>query len=109
MQISFQQLREIMKESGIPVYRDDAPTNAQYPYIVYEFVNETHKRTSNKVVKSMPLYQISVITDGIETDIEQLKEVFNKYNVPYEMFEAIPYDENDDTVIQFITYVRCVQ
>lgn len=109
MQISFQQLRNIMKESGIPVYRDSAPTSAKYPYIVYEFVNETHKRSSNQVIKSLPLYQIAVITDGTEQDIEPLKAVFNKYKVPYEMFEAIPYDENDDTITQFITYVRCAQ
>lgn len=98
-----------MRESGLPVYRDGAPTNAKYPYIVYEFVNEMHKRSSNKVVKSLPLYQIAVITDGTEADYEPLKEVFNKYSVPYEMFEGYPYDENDDTVMQFITYVRCVQ
>lgn len=109
MQINFQQLRQIMKESGMPVYRDGAPVNAKYPYIVYEFVNETHKRSSNKVIKSMPLYQIAVITNGTESDYEPLKEVFNEYNVPYEMFEAIPFDENDDTVTQFITYVRCAQ
>src|SRR5690625_4242491 len=109
MQINFQQLRTLMRETGMSVYRDNAPTTAKYPYIVYEFVNEMHKRTSNKVIKSMPLYQIAVITDGIETDIEPLKVVFNINNVPYEMFEAYPYDENDDTITQFITYVRCVQ
>lgn len=64
MQINFQQLRTIMKKSGIPVYRDNAPTTAKYPYIVYEFVNEQHKRASNKVLKSMPLYQVAVITKG---------------------------------------------
>lgn len=109
MQINFQQLRAIMKESGIPVYRDSAPTTAKYPYIVYEYVNETHKRTSNRVLKSMPLYQIAVTTDGIETAYEPLKEAFNRHSVPYEMFFGIPLDENDDTITQFITYVRCVQ
>ena len=109
MQINFQQLRNIMKESGLPVYRDNAPTTAKYPYIVYEFVNEMHKRTSNIVISNMPLYQIAVITDGIETDIEPLKAVFNEHGVPFEMFFGIPFDENDSTVTQFITYVRCVQ
>ncbi|MEK4671857.1 MULTISPECIES: hypothetical protein [Bacillus] len=50
MQISFEQLRGIMKESGMPVYRDEAPTTANYPYIVYEFVNEQQKRASNKII-----------------------------------------------------------
>ncbi|MGQ7172348.1 hypothetical protein ACUOCP_43105, partial [Escherichia sp. R-CC3] len=53
---------------SIPVYRDEAPTIANYPYIVYEFVNEQHKRASNKVLKDMPLYQIAVITNGTEKD-----------------------------------------
>lgn len=109
MQINFQQLREILKQPGLPVYRDSAPVTAEYPYIVYEFVNEIHKRTSNKVIKSLPLYQIAVITDGAEADYESLKEAFNKNHVPYEMFFGIPLDENDDTITQFITYVRCVQ
>ena len=78
MQISFQELRDIMKKSGIPVYRDNAPTTANYPYIVYEFVNEQHKRASSKVMKSMPLYQIALITDGTEKDYEPLKVVLTK-------------------------------
>lgn len=105
--ITFQELRSILKESGIPVYRDEAPTSAQYPYIIYEFVNEQHKRSSNKVILDMPLYQIAVVTDGIETDIQSLKDVFNQYGVSYEQFEAVAYDENDSTITQFITYVRC--
>lgn len=107
MPINFQQLRSIMKESGLPVYRDSEPNNAVYPYIVYEFVNETHKRASNKVLTDMSLYQIAVITNGTEKDIKPLKDVFNRYGVSYEQFEAFPYDENDSTIIQFITYVRC--
>lgn len=98
-----------MKESGIPVYRDGAPTTAKYPYIVYEYVNEKQKRTSNKVIKSMPLYQIAVITNGTESDYETLKRVFHEHEVSYDMFFGMPYDENDDTVTQFITYVRCAQ
>ena len=78
MQISFPELRDIMKKSGIPVSRDSAPTTASYPYIVYEFVNEQQKRASNKVIKDMPLYQIAVITNGTEKDYEPLKVVLTK-------------------------------
>lgn len=108
MQINFQQLRVILKESGIPVYRDSAPTTAVYPYIEYEFINETHRRSSGKVLKSMPLYQIAVVTNGTEADYEPLKEVFNNHGVEYSQFIGIPYDENDSTITQFITNVRCV-
>jgi hypothetical protein len=108
MPISFQQLRTIMKESGLPVYRDSAPTTAQYPYIEYEFVNEQHRRSSNKVIADMPLYQIAVVTNGTEADIKPLKDVFNQYGVSYQQFDGFPYDENDSTITQFITYVRCI-
>ncbi|TMU85490.1 hypothetical protein FGG79_09710 [Bacillus sp. BHET2] len=108
MQINFQQLRTIMKESRIPVFRDSAPTSVTYPYIEYEFVNEQHKRVSSKVLKSMPLYQIAVVTKGTESDYEPLKDVFNAHGVSYSQFEGFPYDENDATITQFITRVRCV-
>jgi hypothetical protein len=108
MQINFQQLRTILKESGLSVYRDSEPTNAIHPYIVYEFVNEQHKRSSSKVLKSMPMYQIAVVTKGTETDYEPLKDVFNNHGVEYSQFVGFPYDENDATITQFITNVRCV-
>ncbi|MEB4892269.1 hypothetical protein P9Y62_26665 [Bacillus thuringiensis] len=109
MQINFEQLRTLMKQSDLPVYRDEAPTTAKYPYIVYEFVNEQQKRASNKVLKDMPLYQIAVITNGTEKDYEPLKAVFNEVGVSYSQFDGMGYDENDDTITQFITYVRCIQ
>ncbi|MED2276702.1 hypothetical protein P4V92_30495, partial [Bacillus thuringiensis] len=105
MQINFEQLRTLMKQSDLPVYRDEAPTTAKYPYIVYEFVNEQQKRASNKVLKDMPLYQIAVITNGTEKDYEPLKAVFNEVGVSYSQFDGMGYDENDDTITQFITYV----
>lgn len=108
MQISFEQLRTIMKESGLPVYRDSEPSDAVYPYIIYEFVSERQQRASSKVIKSMPLYQVAVITDGTEMDFEPLKEAFNSHGVEYSTIEGVPYDENDDTITQFTTYVRCV-
>lgn len=110
MPINFQQLRTILKslEPGIKIYRDDAPSTAIYPYIIYEFVNEQHKRASNKVLYDMPLYQIAFITKGVESDLKPLKDVLNNNGVSYEPFTASGYDENDSTITQFITYVRCL-
>ncbi len=109
MQINFQELRTIMKSSQMKVYRDGAPVDATYPYIVYQFVNEQYKRASNEVMKDMPLYQISVVTDGTEAHIEPLKNVLKANKVLFEPFIFGPYAaENDETVTQYITYVRCV-
>ncbi|EEM38035.1 hypothetical protein bthur0004_61190 [Bacillus thuringiensis serovar sotto str. T04001] len=57
----------------------------------------------------MPLYQIAVITNGTEKDYEPLKAVFNEVGVSYSQFDGMGYDENDDTITQFITYVRRIQ
>ncbi|WAA10839.1 hypothetical protein [Fervidibacillus albus] len=107
MRINFEQLRQILKLSGLPVYRDSAPINATFPYIQYEFVNEQHRRASDGVLYDLPLYQIAVVTNRTEKDLESLKNVLNENKVYYEPFEAVPYDENDATITQFITYVRC--
>lgn len=109
MIINFQQLRAILKGTGIKVYRDSAPSNAKYPYIIYEFVSEPQRRASSKVFASLPLYQIAYITTGVEDELETLKKALNENRVSYDAFNAAPYDENDDTVTQFTTYVRCIQ
>lgn len=106
--VTFEQLRTILKSTGINVYRDKAPSDAELPYIIYQFVNEQHKRASNKILADMPLYQIAYITSGIESELEVLKEKFNENKVAYERFEAMPYDEDDETITQFVTYVRCI-
>jgi hypothetical protein len=54
------------------------------------------------------MYQIAVVTKGTESDYEPLKDVFNAHGVSYSQFEGFPYDENDSTITQFITMVRCV-
>lgn len=108
MPINLQQLRIILKSTGINVYRDEAPSSAEYPYIIYEFVNEQYKRASRKVFADMPLYQIAYITEGVESDLRPLKDVLNRHAVQYDSFTSAPYDENDKKITQFITYVRCV-
>lgn len=109
MQINFERLRSIMKSSGLPIYRDEAPTTAIYPYVVYEFVNEQYKRASNKVMRDMPLYQIALVTNGTEIELKPLKEVLKNNDVLFESFISGPADaENDLLITQYITFVRCV-
>ena len=109
MIISFEQLRAILKSTGVNVYRDKASSNAEYPYIVYEFVSEPQRRASSKVFASMPLYQIAYITNGVESELASLKQALNDNKVNYDTFSATPYDENDDTITQYVTYVRCIE
>lgn len=110
MPISFMELRALLKtlEPGLKTYRDAAPSNAKYPYIVYEFVNESNRRASNKVLVDMPLYQIAYVTTGFESELSVLKKLFQQNMVPYEGFTSMASKENDKTVTQFVTYVRCI-
>jgi len=109
MQINFQELRILLKSSGLSVYRDEAPVSANYPYIVYEFVNETKKNASNSVLYHKPLYFIAVVSNGTESDYLPLQKALEKEKVSYEDFTAGPFEEeNDSKITQYITYVRCV-
>lgn len=108
MIINFQQLRAILKGTGIKVYRDNAPSNQTYPYILYEFVNEQYARASNRVVASMPLYQISIVSDDVESVIQSVRSALDKNGVIYSEFTTLPFDMNDLKVTQYVSYVRCV-
>lgn len=110
MQIDFETLRRLLKSTNIPVYRDEAPTTEEYPYIIYQFVNEQYKRASNKVMNELPLYQIAFITEGTESELRPLKAVLKNNDVLFETFVKGPYSlENDDRVTQYVTFVRCVE
>ena len=41
--------------------------------------------------------------------LRAIKGCFNEAGVSYSQFDGMGYDENDDTITQFITYVRCIQ
>lgn len=109
MWISLNELIDIIKSLGLPVYRNKAPKNTGYPYYVYSFVSNKEKKSSNQLFKSLPLYQISLFTNGIETDLNPIETIFNEYRIPFTSFQGIQGDENDDTITNFYTYVRVVK
>lgn len=109
MWISLNELIDIIKSLGLPVYRNKAPKNTDYPYYVYSFVDQKEKRASGRIFKSLPFYQISLFTEGTERDIEPLINKLNEYRIPFKDFRPIQGDENDETITNFYTYVRCVE
>ncbi|UTG99324.1 hypothetical protein [Macrococcoides canis] len=109
MQITQKQLIDLIETAGFPVYRDLAPTDAVYPYVRYQFVDETMKRSSNGVAKYFPQYQISLFTKGIETDMYKITDILNKNKIPHSQIDGIPGSENDDLVTHFFIYVRCIR
>lgn len=109
MWISLNELVDIIKSLGLPVYRNKAPKNTDYPYYVFSFVGQTDKRASGRLYKSLPLYQISLFTTGTESDLVKIRKKFNEYQISFRGFQSIQGDENDETVTNFYTYVRCVE
>lgn len=108
MSISFQDLRQALKSTKYQVFRDKAKKNTPYPYIVYSFISEEQKRASGRIYKSLPLYQVSLFTADTEMDIEPLKKSLDEAGFSFAPFMSIQGDENDDTITNFFTQVRCI-
>ena len=109
MSISFEKLRITLKSVGVPVTRDKAEKGTDYPYIVYSNVSQGKKMASSKVHRRMPYYQISFYSTGTEKDLIALENALEEAGIPYTDFVGIQGDENDDTVTNFYTYVRCIE
>ncbi|HFU6614252.1 TPA: hypothetical protein ACGPI5_002769, partial [Enterococcus faecalis] len=101
--------RAALKTVGVPVTRDKAEKETGYPYIVYSNVSQGKKMASSKVHRRMPYYQISFYTTGTEKDLIALENALEEAGIPYTDFVGIQGDENDDTVTNFYTYVRCIE
>ncbi|WP_342080491.1 hypothetical protein [Enterococcus faecalis] len=109
MLTDFEKLRAALKTVGVPVTRDKAEKGTDYPYIVYSNVSKGKKMASSKVHRRLPYYQISFFTTGTEKDLTDLENALENAGIPYADFVGIQGDENDDTVTNFYTYVRCIE
>ncbi len=109
MSISFDELKTALKSTKLPVFRDKAAKGTDFPYIIYSNVSKSKKMASSKVHRRLPYYQVSLYTTGIEQDLKVLETALENVGIPYSDFTGIQGDENDDTVTNYYTYVRCVE
>lgn len=109
MSTSFNELIKALKSTKLPVFRDKAALGTTYPYIVYSNVSINKKMASGKVYKKMPYYQISFFTLGTEQDLVIIEQALEKASIPYVDFVGIQGEENDDTVTNYYSYVRCME
>ncbi|MBO0467930.1 hypothetical protein JZO73_10345 [Enterococcus plantarum] len=109
MSINFEQLKSALKSTKLPVFRDNAKLGTMYPYIVYSNVSKGKKMASSKVHKRLPYYQISFYTTGTEDDLVTIENALETAGIPYKEFVGIQGDENDETVTNYYTYVRCIE
>ncbi|HGF7382623.1 hypothetical protein HWD75_06945 [Enterococcus hirae] len=109
MSNNFNELIKALKSTKLPVFRDKATLGTVYPYIVYSNVSKSKKMASSKVHRRLSYYQVSLYTTGTEKDLSILELAFEKAGIPYADFVGIQGDENDDTVTNYYTYVRCME
>lgn len=99
-------LSKILKDNGYEVYRDYAEATEDYPFVIYEFVNEKPKYASNSFISDTYLYQVSLVTTGIETEMKEMLAILNENKIFPSGMSSGPYKENDETITQFNCYVR---
>lgn len=109
MSSSFEELQKALESTGLSVHRDKAAKDTHYPYIVYSNVSKGKKMASSKIHRRLPYYQISFYTTGTEQDLKTLETELETAGILYSDFVGIQGDENDDTVTNYYTYVRCVE
>lgn len=107
MLISLSELKKILDAAKITYFRDDAPDGQEYPYLIYEYVQDIQVHAGNKVIRELQEYQLAYITIGIESELNPLKKALDENRVLFSPFNGMAYDENDDTVTQYVCYVRC--
>lgn len=108
MSISFDELKTALKSTKLAVFRDKARLGTMYPYIVYSNVSNSKKWHPVKSIK-ITLLPSLFFTLGTEQDLVVIEQALQNAGIPYSDFTGIQGDENDDTVTNYYTYVRCVE
>lgn len=99
----------LLKKTPFPVFRDKAPSNTAYPYIVYTYINQDYKRASGSIYRVFPKYQVSLFTTGVEDEFKAIRDALNERKVLFSPMNSIQGDENDETVTNFYITVGCVE
>lgn len=104
MLINFDEFRIRLKSSGLKVFRDKAPKNTAFPYLVYSSGNVSEVWGSSKSGATLCEYQISLFTTGTEQELLPINRLLN--DIPHQPWRSQQADENDDTITNFFTFVR---
>lgn len=107
MSISSERLIELLKMTPYPIFRDKATKGTDYPYVVYSLISEPYKRSSSRIHKKLPLYQVSLFTEGLKNDFDQILMLLDDNGVPFSSLDSMQGDENSEIVTHFFVKVRC--
>lgn len=108
MSINLNELRTLIKTLPYKLYRDKAPKNTDYPYLVYTFDSTDNAHASSNVYRRKRTYQLSLFTDGTEDDLLPIEDLFAKNKIQYGDFYSTAGSENDDTITNFYTEIQVI-
>lgn len=104
MLINFDEFRGRLKESGLPLFRDEAPKGEPLPYLIYSSTGVSEVWGSSRSQSTLCEYQVSLFTMGTEQELLPINRLLS--NIPHRPWVSQQGDENDSTVTNFFTYVR---
>lgn len=107
MLIKFDEFNKRLKSLGLPVFRDKAEPDTEYPYYVYSYVSHKRIKASGQTYVQVNEYQISLFTDGTEKETDSFEVEFD--DVSHTGFASTTGDENDDTITNFHTFVELIR
>lgn len=104
MLMDFNEFRERIKSSGLPLFRDRAPKGEKLPYLVYSsgIVSEVWGASASQ--RTLCEYQLSLFTYGTEKDLFPINRLLS--DIPHQPWSQQQGDENDDRITNFYTFVR---
>lgn len=108
MSINLKDLVSLIKTLEVKVYRDQAPKNTPFPYVVYTYISTENVWSGSRVYRKLPLYQFSLFTVGTEKELTSLENLLSTNQVLFSDFSSIQFQENDKTVSNFYTQIRVV-
>lgn len=108
MSINLNELRALLKTLPYKLYRDMAPKNTAYPYMVYTYDSTENVHASSNVYRRKRTYQLSLFTDGTEDDLLPIEDLLAKNKIQYGDFYSTAGSENDDTITNFYTEIQVI-
>jgi len=108
MSNSLNELKALLRTTPYKLYRDKAPKNTPYPYMVYTYDSTENIWSGNTVYRRLQNYQLSLFTAGTEEDLLPIEKVLIENKVPYADFFSTIGDENDDTITNFYTEIKVI-
>lgn len=97
------ELIDILKKTGYPIRYNSFKTPPSTPYLIYLATDTDNTFADNKVYEKNTNYQVELYTDKKDFDVqENIENLFDEYEIPWESSEAYIKEEKLYQVIYFM-------